>query len=282
MTYQTDDRARLRRQRSDRAIKLAMESKWEEAAQENQAILSVFPRDVDAHNRLGKAMTELGRYADARAAYRRALELDANNAIARKNLQRLEALGEAAPPMDGGRQKVDPDLFIEETGKTGVTTLQRPEREVLQRMTAGDKVELTRQGNALVVQTATGDYLGLIEPRLSLRLTRLMDTGNEYAAAIASVHPSGDQGRIIIKETLQSPDNAGRLSFPTTGPEGVRPYTRDGMLRYDLDDEDTDTDTEETEPEWEGEAEPEAVTEVSFDVERARDAEADDKDDYDE
>ena len=125
MTYQqTDDRARVRRQRADRAIKLAMASQWQEAAQENQAILQLFPRDVDAHNRLGKALTELGRYGDARTAYQRALELDGNNAIARKNLQRLQALGEAAPPpVDGGRQKVDPDLFIEETGKTGVTLL---------------------------------------------------------------------------------------------------------------------------------------------------------------
>src|SRR4051812_39066483 len=99
MTNQTtDDRARaLRRQRQERAIKLAMESKWEEAAQENETILQVFPRDVDAHNRLGKALTELGRYNDAREAYGRALQLDANNIIARKNLQRLETLGQAAP-----------------------------------------------------------------------------------------------------------------------------------------------------------------------------------------
>ena len=280
MTYQTDDRARLRRQRAERAIKLAMESKWEEAARENQFILQAFPKDVDAYNRLGKALTELGRYAEARAAYQRTLELDANNAIARKNLQRLEALGEAAPPTDGGRQKVDPDLFIEETGKTGVATLQRPNSELLQRMTAGDKVELRRQGNALVVESG-GEFLGLIEPRLALRITRLMDSGNEYAAAVASVSPAGDHGRIIIKETYQSPQNAGRLSFPATGPEGVRPYTKEGLLRYDVDDEDL-LDTDETEPEWERETEAEGTAEVSFDVERAREAEEDHADEYEE
>jgi hypothetical protein len=277
MTNQTDDRARIRRQRAERAIKLAMESRWDEAVQENRAILALFPKDVDAHNRLGKALTELGRYAEGRDAYRRALELDPNNAIARKNLQRLEALGEAAAPPGDSRQKVDPDLFIEETGKTGVTTLQRPAREVLQRMTAGDRIELRRQGNALVVETPTAQYLGMIEPRLALRLTRLMDTGNEYAAAIASVSPSGEQGRIIIKETFQSPHNVGRLSFPATGPEGVRPYTKESLLRYDLDEEEPEEESE-AEQDWESETEVESATEISFDFEKQRESEAEEED----
>lgn len=285
MAFQTDDRtdrARLRRQRSERAIKLAMESKWEEAAQENQALLTMFPKDVDAYNRLGKALTEMGRYADARTAYGRAVELDGNNSIARKNLQRLEALGEAAAPPVEGRVKVDPDLFIEETGKTGTTELTLPDRELGQRVTAGDKVNLTRQGAVLAVETVAGEKLGFVEPRLALRLTRLMDSGNEYAAAVANVALDGQRVRIIIKETFQSPENVGRLSFPTTGAEGVRPYTKEGRLvRYELDDDDTDSDEAETE-DWEGETEPESSNEVSFDFERQRESEDDRDDIYDE
>ncbi len=282
MTFQqTDDRARIRRQRAERAINLAMESKWAEAAQENQSILGLFPKDVDAHNRLGKAFTELGRYAEARDAYRRAIELDSNNAIAKKNLQRLESLGEAAPPLAGIRQKVDPDLFIEETGKTGVAQVRSPDRELVQRMTAGDRVDLKRQGNALRIETPAGQSLGLIEPRLALRLTRLIETGNEYAAAIASVSPAGDQFRVIIKETRQSPGNVGRVSFPTTGAEGVRPYTKDSLLRYDLEDDDTDTDDSEDTDDWEGDSDTDTGAEVSFDFEKAREAH-DDRDDFDE
>ncbi|MBI2760888.1 MAG: tetratricopeptide repeat protein [Chloroflexi bacterium] len=279
MTNQTtDDRARMvRRQRQERAIKLAMESKWEEAAQENEIILQAFPKDVDAHNRLGKALTELGRYADARAAYGRALQLDANNAIARKNLQRLEALGQAAPPPAETRQKVDPDLFIEETGKTGVTTLVRPTRDLLKLMTAGDKIGLRRQGSGLMVETGTGEFLGLIEPRLALRLTRLMETGNEYAAAIASVSPAGDAGRVIIKEIRQSPENVGRLSFPTTGEGGVRPYTKETLLRYDPEDEESDDQDGDGNEDWEGDTETESGPEVRF-SEYERATETDDSD----
>lgn len=259
MTNQIDERARaVRRQRTERAIKLAMESKWAEAAHENQLILSVFPRDVDAYNRLGKALTELGRYAEAREAYRKALEIDPNNAIARKNLQRLEGLGERVTAPAEGREKVDPDLFIEEVGKTGVTTLVRPNREALKRMTAGDKVMLKRQGNALLVYNTADELLGMIEARLALRLTRLMETGNEYAAAIASVSPDGESARVIIKEIKQSPQNVGKLSFPAVGAEGVRPYTKESLLRHELEEE--ELEEEEGAETWEVETEAETDT----------------------
>jgi hypothetical protein len=65
-----------------------------------------------------------------------------------------------------------------------------------------------------------------------------MSSGNEYAAAVTAL--DDHQVRAIIRETYQHPDNAAKVSFPTTGAsgEGVRPYTRDSVLRYELDDED--------------------------------------------
>ena len=52
------------------------------------------------------------------------------NSIAQKNLDRLATLGEAAPPRTAS-QKLSPQMFIEETGKTGVTTLVRANDEAL-------------------------------------------------------------------------------------------------------------------------------------------------------
>src|SRR5215211_9380211 len=101
MTYQTDDRARVRRQIAEQAINLAMQSRWEEAATLNRQILAADPRNVDAYNRLGKALTELGRYGEARAAYSRTIEIDTANSIAKKNLVRLQALGDTAAPNEG-------------------------------------------------------------------------------------------------------------------------------------------------------------------------------------
>ena len=280
MTYQTDERARARRQRADQAIKLAMESRWEEAAQVNRAILTLFPNDVDAYNRLGKALTELGRYGEARAAYSRALEIDPANSIAKKNLSRLQTLGDTVAPVAEARQKVDPDLFIEETGKTGTSQLQQPNAEALKLMTAGDLVVLVQQDNQLQVTDPAGTYLGTLEPRLALRLINFMKSGNQYAAAIASVSPTGDTGRIIIKETYQSPENAGKLSFPATAPEGFRPYTREGLLKYELDDEDTDHEERDETDEWGTAEETEDSGDISFDFKRAAEARVDDDEDF--
>ena len=60
MTYPEENGVRFRRQRTDLAIMLATQSRWEEAVQANLDVLRVFPNDVDALNRLGKASLELG------------------------------------------------------------------------------------------------------------------------------------------------------------------------------------------------------------------------------
>ena len=115
MTYQEERLARLRRQRSRQAIDLAMQGCWQEAITANKAILEDFSTDVDAYNRLGRAYIELGNYAQAREAYSRATELDPYNAIAKKNLQRLNYLGEAVIGSGGKYRKVAPHQFIEGT-----------------------------------------------------------------------------------------------------------------------------------------------------------------------
>lgn len=274
MTYQTDDRARVRRQLAEQAINLAMESKWEDAAQINRQVLTIDPRNVDAYNRLGKALTELGRYGEARAAYGRTLELDGANSIAKKNLARLQALGDVAPPTEG-RQKVDPDLFIEETGKTGTTQLQNPDAQTLRVMTAGDLVLLHEQDSQLQVTDPLGNYLGTIEPRLALRLVNFMKSGNQYAAAIASVSAAGDAVRIIIKETFQGADNVGKLSFPPTAPSDFRAYTKDSLVRHGDDDDDIDHDEHDHEDAWEATDDTDDSPEISFDFKRAAEARAD-------
>ena len=79
-----EGKAKPQRQLRNEAIALAMQSRWEEAAEMNKNIIEAFPMDVDAYNQLGRALMELGRFADAKEAYGKALELQPNNAIARK------------------------------------------------------------------------------------------------------------------------------------------------------------------------------------------------------
>ncbi|MHB1133202.1 MAG: tetratricopeptide repeat protein [Chloroflexota bacterium] len=238
--YQAEDKARIKRQLVEQAVKLAMDNKWEEAAAKNRELIDLFSGDVDSYNRLGKALTELGKYVEARDYYRKALELDPMNRIAEKNLARLANVT-ANEGTDKASRQLDPRLFIEETGKTGLANLVQPgSKDVLSRMAAGNQVNLLTQGRTLVVQNAAGEYLGKVEPRLSQRLIDLMNGGNKYAAAVTAL--GDNQLTIIIRELERHPSQAGRASFKPGEGTGVRAYIKGNVLQYDFEDEDDEDD----------------------------------------
>ncbi|MEO8287982.1 MAG: tetratricopeptide repeat protein [Chloroflexota bacterium] len=271
MQNQAEDRIRLRRVLPERAIALAMENRWSEAADVNRKIIELYPNDADAYNRLGKALLEMGRYRDALATYKRAVELDPNNIIAKKNVDRLAHLADKAPEParitpsttqvpEREPARINPTMFIEETGKTGVTNLiNLGPAELLIKVTAGDHVELRANENKLEVYDENGQYVGQIETKLAKRLMGLIEGGNRYTAAVTTASESGIA--IIIRETYQHPSQRSKLSFPPKAlPTGAyRPYMREGALRYGMeDDEDSmfdydadgdDTDAEENEEE---------------------------------
>ncbi len=234
--YPQTGEAKLRRQRTKEAIILAMQGRWEEAVAANKGIIEVFPKDINAYNRLGKALTELGQYDEAKVAYSKAIEINPKNSIARKNLRRLSLLKEVQPSPGGDHHKVTPHLFIEEMGKAGVASLKQPApREVLAKLAAGNPVYLKVKGQSVIVENNRGDYLGEVEPRIGTRLAKLIAGGNRYTAAITSL--ADHEVKVIIREIFQHPSQAGRPSFPAKGPADFRPYVRDSILKYELEDE---------------------------------------------
>jgi tetratricopeptide (TPR) repeat protein len=238
MAYEKEEQARLIRQRSKQAIALAMEGRWREAVEANKGIIEGFPNDVDSYNRLGRAYMELGEYSLAREAYSRARELDPHSAIAEKNLRRLAHLSATGIAPEEVSYRVEPHIFIEETGKAGVVKLYRlASKEVLARVDAGDKVNLKIADSNLVVETNRQDYLGLVEPRDSQRLIRLMKGGNQYSATVISA--SEDNLAVIIREVYQHPSQLGQLSFPSKGFGSIRSYVSDKILRRQLEYEDS-------------------------------------------
>ena len=254
--FPTEDRLRQKRTKSEQAISLAMKNRWDEAAQLNREILDLFPNEVDAYNRLGKALTELGRYGEARDAYAQAVKLDPLNGIAAKNLQRLGKLaaeGAAAP----APSPVDPRLFIEESGKTTVTQLTDVRRaDAAAKLSAGDQMQLERRGNQVLVTDAAGQEIGRIEPKLEQDLIRLLDIGNQYSVFVTAANEQAVH--VIIRETHRAASMGNRPSFrPSAAPEagGLRAYTREGMLRYELEEE----EEEEAELDEEEDEETEAV-----------------------
>jgi hypothetical protein len=258
MPDREEDKARLRRKASQEAIALAMQSRWQEAVTANQNIIEIFPTDIDAYNRLGRAFMELGEFARAKEAYNRALELDPNNSIAVRNLQRLALLPDSKMPVKEEHREVAPDIFIGEMGKAGVVNLQSlAPQEVLARMAAGNRVYLKVKERKLTVENEQGEYLGEVEPPHGFRLARLIEGGNEYNAAIVSI--DNHSAKVIIREVFQHPSQIGRPSFPVKAVEGFHPHVKDTLLRHEAGEEEALEEAEYTELE-EGELLPEGFS----------------------
>lgn len=286
--FDTEERARVKRVKIEQAVNLAMLSRWSEAAELNRQLIDAYPKEVEAYNRLGKALLELGQFDEAREAYSHALRLEPMNTIAQKNAARLETLSaEAVAPLPASGP-VDPSLFIAETGRSTLTALvELGPSEVLATVDAGDTVSLAVEDSTVVLRNAKGDVLGKVEPRLRQRLIRLIEIGNEYGAVVTGVDEQAL--RVIIRETHRAPSMGDRPSFPTTG-ETFRGYTRDSLLRYELEEEedeeleDLDIDRE---VDRDHEQEPEAEADVETDPDLhevlagAEGAMADDEDDDD-
>jgi predicted negative regulator of RcsB-dependent stress response len=246
---ETETVNRQRRHLTDIAIGQATRGEWEAAVSTNQEILEL-GGDTDAFNRLGKALAELGRHAEALAAYQGALDRDSTNRIAERNVGRLRVIaggGDAASVGDGKPEKASASHFIEEMGKTGHARLINllPAKQ-LAPLSAGDAVELALEGALLVARV--GDVeIGQVEPRIGARLAKLMKAGNRYDAAITTV--DREEVRVIIHEAFAHPANFGKVSFPgsaTGRPGDIRPYIKGTPLRYD-DEEESEEYEEESE-----------------------------------
>ncbi len=238
MTRDDEKLLRFKQQRSKEAIDLAMQARWREAVDVNKEIIASFPGDVDAFNRLGRAYLELGDYKKSREAYSQSVKLDPYNAIAGRNLRRLNDLKGAAKT-EVETDKVEPQQFIEEIGKAGVVALQDLAPKEERALTvAGDKAVIKVEGSSLVVENGRREYLGKVEPKHALRLIRLMLGGNKYSVVV--VKSTADRMTVMVRETYQHPSQAGKLSFPPRGMEEFRPYVGDKLIKLESQDEEED------------------------------------------
>ena len=238
MTREDERLLRLKQQRSKEAIDLAMQARWQEAVSINQEIVQDFPEDVDAYNRLGRAYMELGQYKQAREAYKSAVKLDPYNAIASRNIRRLNDIKET-DRAEVETVKVEPQQFIEEIGKAGVVTLSDlAPKEKRARVVAGDRVNLKVDGAVLTVASSRGEYIGRVEKKHTQRLARLMQGGNQYSATV--IRSTAETMTVMIRETFQHASQAGKLSFPPKGMEEFRTYATDKLLKHEAEEGEED------------------------------------------
>ena len=226
---------KIKNDRAKKAVALAMKNRWEEAAAVNQTIVRDFPEDIGSYNRLGKALSELGRNREAQEAFRSVLKRSPNNSIAKKNLSRLVKLADADSPRVAKTASRRSQTFIEESGNAGVTPLIKlaPSKTLL-KITPGDVVRLQPTGSGLSVTDESGAYIGQVEPRVGTRIARLARGGNLYEATVTSVEEF--ELAIIIRETYKTPAQSGIVSFPSRGGADYRVYVPSAVMGYEVGD----------------------------------------------
>ncbi len=270
-----DEKMRMRRKLQEKAVEFAAMNNWAAALELNEQIHAL-GEEPDTYNRMGKALMELGRYRKSHDAYQQTLRLFPTNAIARKNIARLDAL--LARGFDHGqvnrspRQQVDLRLFITETGRTALTTLiDVPRSPAVDALVTGEKMDFRIQGRTVYVIDADGNVVGRLEPKLGQRLAELIGGGNHYIAAIAQTDPR--IVRLLIRETYQDPSQRGRISFPGKLGEGAMYVS---SLRYEeyedtIDDDDQNDDSDSSEEEYIGGDEEEEIGLEEIDQDMADD-----------
>jgi hypothetical protein len=228
---ETSEHLKPRSQYAEDAVQLAIAGKWDDAVRLNRFIIDNFGADEETQNRLGKALSELGKLKDAKAAYEAALKLNPMNSIAKKNAARINALLHQKEGLKVGGSKVDLNLFVEEMGKTVITTVDAtPSADICSKAAAGDVAELLIEGDGIVAETSRGVRLGSLEPKLARRLIKFMRGGNRYQAGVTSCE--NNTVRLIVRETYQDHRFAGKPSFPMRRKREVefRPYAKESLL----------------------------------------------------
>ena len=124
----SEERVKPRSLFVDEAIALALESRWADALAVNQSLVERHGADEDTLNRIGKALTELGRREEGLASYSASLQINPLNLIAQKNVRKLTAMLESKSTAAGSAAAIDVELFTEEPGKSAITVLSAPSK----------------------------------------------------------------------------------------------------------------------------------------------------------
>ncbi len=185
---------------AQQAILSALSCKWESALKINEEIIKENPSDVDALNRLARALAELGKFKKARETAQKVIRLDPFNTIALKALSKWKNLQKgktySSPPTEA-------HIFLEEPGKTKIISLLHlGSTDVLANLDAGDEVSLNTRSHRVSVILSDGKYIGRLPDNLSARLRKLINMGNVYQTIIKSI--TCTEVKVFIREVKRS------------------------------------------------------------------------------
>lgn len=207
---------------ANQAISAASILDWDTAIKINKKILTVSKDNVEALNRLARAQSCVGKFEKAKKLYRKVLELDPYNIIAKKNLEKISKFSVSGNGHTIGNGHTNGNahlnlatLFIYEPGKTKlINLLNLAPPSILATLNCGDKVYLNPKSHSVSITTDNKTYLGALPDDLAHRLIAFISGGNEYEAYIKSA--SSKALTIFIREARRALKFASQPSFQNT------------------------------------------------------------------
>lgn len=253
-------------QKSQEAISAALSQDWKKALNLNLKLSKIDPENIDTLNRLAKACMELGQIPRAKTFYNKVLKLDKYNSIATKNLNKISSLdkNDVRVGRSVGNGIIDPDVFLEEAGKTKLISLiDLAMPSVLANLSIGDQVKLEAQRNEVIVFSQSGKRLGKINEDWAQRIAEASSAGSKFRALIKSVQIKTNDSQPHLSIFVREIERSEKLSqsiFPIDS-SSFAPYIRGeapGLLserkeaaseeiEEDDDDEETRQDKDSTE-----------------------------------
>ena len=210
------------------AIAAAKAANWEEAVTVNLQILDQDPKNVGALNRMGIAYLQMSKKNKARDCFRKVIEIDKTNNIAKKQLVRIKSKQNMVAPT------FHREHFIEEPGKTKIVDLHRlAGKEILGLVAVGQTCQLNLKKRFISVETEQGVYIGALPEDISFRLSKLIKTGNQYSCRLHSCNYN--QCTVYLKEVYKSRRNSEIHSFPPNKAAGSMADIDDRFLLEDDD-----------------------------------------------
>ena len=195
------------------AIQTALSGDWQNATSINKALLKDNPNDIQALNRLAFAFTILGKIKQAKATYKKVLELDYLNPIAIRNLKRL------ADTKTLGKNVKKPSsvtfvhkTFLEETGKTKIIELiNLAHPRITANLRIGQPLTTCIKRLKIFIQDMEKQYIGVLPDDIGKRLIKFIKGGNQYETYVRSA--SNHNVLVFIKEIRRATRFKNQPSF---------------------------------------------------------------------
>jgi len=183
------------------AITAATQGNWKLAIDINKKIISTNPNDTATLNRLGRAYTAMGELNQAQKTYQKVLDIDPQNSIAIKNLEKLNNLKHHIQTPSLNKTTVaNQELFIKKPGVTKLVNLVNlGPSEVIASLSCGDIIKMHFSKRTISVLDHLDRHIGKLPDDMAFRFNQLSKNGHTFSACIKET--SSNKIQIMIQET---------------------------------------------------------------------------------